>query len=173
MATYIIPFGGGAITNGKDWAIGLSKEEGIGRCNTALQQTKKYPDAIIVIGCGTSKPYQRSNNEAIVMKNYFSKNGINNIITNPKGYSTITEIKSVLEIIKPVRKDILIMCSSWYYLPRIWLICKIYFRVKATIKLKSHWNTSSYMYHLFRETLSLGKFFLITLPQYYFKKSSL
>ena len=102
------------------------------RCKTALKllRAKKIDTLYIAV---------ESLRESESMKNFFVENGVtsDHIVCNPHGTDTIGEITAVLQQKGMAPETEISAISSWYHIPRIWLIFSVNHR---KVKLYAAWK---------------------------------
>ena len=81
------------------------------------------------------------------MKHYLTNSGIpsEDIIVSPKGLTTAGEVKLFFQLIPKV--STVIAVSSWYHLPRVWLILRSY---GINTKLVASWRATA-LFDILRE----------------------
>lgn len=132
-----------------------------GKCDDAIRLASSFEDAFLVFGVGYKIP-----NLAETTVSYLSKRWPREkLLHNPKGYTTWTETEAIIEELKKRGTKSAVVVTSWYHMPRTWLIWQILkkrMELECKIKFHSSWRTSIFRlpFSLLWEIAGFAKLFL-------------
>lgn len=145
---------GGKVDDGK------LNPDSVGRCEAALRAAKQYPDSIIVYGVDYSIPGLTETTIA-----WLNEKGwpAERLIVNPKGHNSLGEAEAVIEVLNQHGAKEIVIATSWYHLPRVWMIFRLLFDGRFSFSVA--WATAAPIGSLFREILGIPKSFLTIILQ--------
>ena len=109
------------------------------RCDLALQLARGFADPIFLLGAGLAEyGYTHGGFSSLAddMTHYLEGKGISKdrIVTNPIGYDTVGETAAAIEVMKLEGEAPVIAVSSWYHIPRIFIIWRWGFKKPVTVR---------------------------------------
>ena len=114
MAHFVVLYGG-AVNKG---ILSLDSAD---RGFAALRAANQYSDSVIIFGVDYIIPKLAETTLSWLAEHGWPKE---KIIFNPKGHNSIGETLAAMEILKLHNAKEVTLATSWYHVPRVWMVWK-------------------------------------------------
>ncbi len=148
---------GGVVTNNNNL-----NPDTIGRCEAALKVARRSENSFIIFSVGYSIPRLTETTIAYLKESGWPQE---KLILNPKGYNSLTETEAAIEVLDKHQTKEVVVATSWYHVPRIWLIWQL--KYKSNVKFSVAWQTARPIWSILYEFLAIPKNILVMLFQWF------